>query len=47
MKRIALATLACVLFLGTAGCSWLCCDPCEGYNCPPNPCDNYCNPCGK
>lgn len=46
MKRIFMVLAACALFLGTiAGCSSLCCDPCENYNCPANPCDRYCNPC--
>jgi hypothetical protein len=30
MKRIAIALLAVLLVGGLAGCSWLCCDPCEG-----------------
>jgi len=30
MKRIAVALLAVLLVGGLAGCSWLCCDPCEG-----------------
>ena len=44
MKRITMLALACVLFLSTAGCAWLCCDPCEGVEKPAcEPCN--CNPC--
>lgn len=45
MKRITMLVLACALFLGTtAGCAWLCCDPCE--NCPEPACEpSNCNPC--
>lgn len=30
MKKFAIALLACLFLAGATGCSWLCCDPCEG-----------------
>jgi hypothetical protein len=45
MKRIALLVVTCAFFLtATAGCSWLCCDPCEGAAKPACEPSN-CNPC--
>lgn len=48
MRKFGVLVLMTVLSLGAAGCSWLCCDPCEEDCCGcgpaiPSPCD----PCGR